>query len=362
MNILVPELVSTVNKLLHSNIPYNILYYLSLLGNNIFIQSTELNIIENNDFHYFQFNKSKNKIDLILSFSGFTSFKRNYIISNKIKAPIFQYIFSDLFLDLRTFLYVIFKEFPKDSPKRLAMMTYGLLPKFIRKLGFEKFPQFIVPTQYLANQLELMKVNPKSIKIIPFGVDTQFFSPIGKKVFKNRDRKYIFYFGGTPNTPLRGFKLIKSAFKIVKQKFKNISLILALGGKPKKTVDGYINFGYYPNMNELINSMDIICLPFKSTYAVSSIPLSILESMSCGKPVITTKIDAIPEVIESYKDGILTTYDEFEVAQAIIELLSNQKLYRSISLNARKKILAKFDIVKVSNEINNYLKSKIEKD
>jgi glycosyltransferase involved in cell wall biosynthesis len=56
------------------------------------------------------------------------------------------------------------------------------------------------------------------------------------------------------------------------------------------------------------------------------LPLSILEAMSMGKPVIGSAIGGIPEIIEDGQNGILVTNEPSEIAQAINRLLQDRVL------------------------------------
>ncbi len=69
------------------------------------------------------------------------------------------------------------------------------------------------------------------------------------------------------------------------------------------------------------------------------IPNVILESMAMGVPVVTSKVSAIPEVIEHEKTGLLVAPGQPEaLARAIKRLLIDGPLRRTIVDNAREQI------------------------
>jgi colanic acid/amylovoran biosynthesis glycosyltransferase len=75
------------------------------------------------------------------------------------------------------------------------------------------------------------------------------------------------------------------------------------------------------------------------------LPNVILEAMLSGVPVITTPVSALPEIVEHLKTGILVDdKDDLEIANAIITLMGNKRLYNEIARTARNRILEKFDI------------------
>lgn len=71
------------------------------------------------------------------------------------------------------------------------------------------------------------------------------------------------------------------------------------------------------------------------------IPRSILEAMGCGKPVIATGIAGIPEAVISAQTGFLVD-NYIDAAKMIKNMLSDQKLYDTISKNCREKIVKEF--------------------
>ena len=75
-----------------------------------------------------------------------------------------------------------------------------------------------------------------------------------------------------------------------------------------------------------------------------NLPIRILEAMACGIPVVASNICAIPEVIDSYVNGILIAPGSIEeLAGAVNCLLGNSKLRKLLGERARKTVLNKFN-------------------
>lgn len=79
--------------------------------------------------------------------------------------------------------------------------------------------------------------------------------------------------------------------------------------------------------------------------------LVLAEYMFCNKPIIATRVDAIPELINHKENGILVEVDNLEqIKCAVVEVFKDKKL-RNNMVNVAKKILVnKFDIGRVINE------------
>ena len=74
---------------------------------------------------------------------------------------------------------------------------------------------------------------------------------------------------------------------------------------------------------ELMGWMDCLILP---SYK-EGVPISILEAMACGKPVISTAVGGIPEIVTSGENGILfTPGDKTALKEAIECYISNREL------------------------------------
>ena len=72
-------------------------------------------------------------------------------------------------------------------------------------------------------------------------------------------------------------------------------------------------------------------------------PLSVIEVMSLGRPVIGSKMGGIPELVIHNKTGLLfEAANTDQLSDAIINLLSNSKLVEVLGDNARQAIIQRF--------------------
>lgn len=90
-----------------------------------------------------------------------------------------------------------------------------------------------------------------------------------------------------------------------------------------------------------IKAADIYVQP--STH--ESFGISVAEAMALGKPVIATDVGGLPELIEHNVSGILIQpYNPKAIADAILDIIDDEDKKTSLGLNAKARILEKFDV------------------
>jgi len=81
-----------------------------------------------------------------------------------------------------------------------------------------------------------------------------------------------------------------------------------------------------------IRSSDVIILPPKFVW--NEPPLAILESMSLGKPVVTTDVCSMPEIVNDF--GICAQPNANSLFQAIKYVFENNSLSKKMSIDAQE--------------------------
>jgi glycosyltransferase involved in cell wall biosynthesis len=87
----------------------------------------------------------------------------------------------------------------------------------------------------------------------------------------------------------------------------------------------YIESAWGKEKYDLYNNSDIFVLP--SNYIYEMQPISIIEAMSCGLPIISTKIGLIPSMVEHNINGlILDETKPKNIANSILMLMKDSKM------------------------------------
>ncbi len=107
-------------------------------------------------------------------------------------------------------------------------------------------------------------------------------------------------------------------------------------------LNGRFDFlGHVQNMSSFYQGLDI----YMSTSIHEGIPMSVLEAMGHGLPVVAPKVGGFPEIVEHGVDGFLIPeHDPVLFAQACLQLKDDPNLLASMSTAAREKIESKFSV------------------
>ena len=86
---------------------------------------------------------------------------------------------------------------------------------------------------------------------------------------------------------------------------------------------------------------DVLCHPtFYDTFG-----LVILEAMACGMPVVATRWNSIPLIVDDGQTGLLVEpHDPVDVADRLSELAASSQLRQQMGVAAREKFLREFTL------------------
>lgn len=96
--------------------------------------------------------------------------------------------------------------------------------------------------------------------------------------------------------------------------------------------DGVEFAGMQENVYPYLHDADIFLLP--SSY--EGIPMTIVEAMGTGLPIVATAVGGVPDLIRNGENGLLVPCDTDAVADACIRLMQDAALRERLGCNARK--------------------------
>jgi glycosyltransferase involved in cell wall biosynthesis len=99
--------------------------------------------------------------------------------------------------------------------------------------------------------------------------------------------------------------------------------------------------GFRADVKELLQALDIYVMPSHA----EGLPLSLLEAMAAGKPVVASRVGGIPEVVEDGRSGVLVEpRAEQSLAQAITQLIDDPARRAAYAERASSLVASRFDI------------------
>jgi glycosyltransferase involved in cell wall biosynthesis len=238
-----------------------------------------------------------------------------------------------------------------------------LLNPSLSKLFLSSVNRIIAISRNVKESLVLYGLSEHCIEYIPPIVDTSLFRPDLQGQSKRselsleKDALVILYCGNW--RPWKGVDLLVESMPKVVGEFPKAKLLLAFG----EPIDWYLDYrsflrrriielkmeshiiemGLVQDINQLMAASDVVVAPFRNTREISDLPLSILEAMSCGKPVIATKVGGVPEIIRDGENGLVIQPDNrSELEENLCFLLGNQDVARKLGQNASDYVFQNF--------------------
>ena len=232
----------------------------------------------------------------------------------------------------------------KQLHKRIIMVARGgALPEFFKKYPqwgrrvFKRADVIVCPSRYLADFFESRGY---PVTVIPNGIDVHRYpyrcrTVVRPKIFWMRAYHEIY----------NPWLAIRVAEKLI-PKFPDFHLTMAgqkkgLEIKLQKYVDkkrlndhitilGYADFA---TKVRLFQDNDI----YINTNRIDNVPVSVLEALACGLPVVATRVGGIPYLLEHNQTALFVhDNDRDEMARAICRLIEEPGLAEHLSINGRK--------------------------
>lgn len=113
-----------------------------------------------------------------------------------------------------------------------------------------------------------------------------------------------------------------------------------------KLQDNFKLAGYHSKPHQLFCEGDISIL----TSISEGFPYTVLESMSCGIPVVATDVGGVYEALDENCGFLCKPKDYKEIGKCVIHLLQNEQLRKEMGVNARRKVIENFTIGKFIKE------------
>ena len=289
--------------------------------------------------------------------------------------------------EYRTFQNAVIRHYAKKYGVPYVLQTHGSLPRIMawRKLkrlydiffGYRLLrdaAKVIALSRVEAEQYKCMGVPEEKIAFIPNGIDLSEYAVLPPKgSFKKKfgipeEKKIILYLGRIHR--IKGIDFLVEAYAHLTKKMNYKDAVLVIAGPD----DGYLGevktlikalkigcsvlvTGPLYGMDKLEAYVDAYVYVLPSRY--ETFPMTILEAVACGTPVILTENCSIAEFFKG-KIGLVVETDPSSLCDALLRLLSSDDID---TFRENCKILARtFDISEVVCQLEKVYEEALSSD
>jgi glycosyltransferase involved in cell wall biosynthesis len=204
------------------------------------------------------------------------------------------------------------------------------------RMALKKFNALAAVSDAVAQRLLAFGVPSEKIKTIANGIDVTAFERAQPLPLLKDEGSIVV--GVVARLDLqKGFEYLLRAARELCKMFPGLKIVIAGEGPDRSAIEEMIEqyglqssvvlAGQQSNMPAVYAAMDIFVLPSLN----EGLPMTVLEAMAASKPVIATRVGAIPSVIKDSENGLLVAPKDPEGLQnAIASLLNDPERRRRL--------------------------------
>lgn len=192
---------------------------------------------------------------------------------------------------------------------------------------------------------EIQSICSREVVVIPNGVETVSFGSLPRKQNQINDEQVVLFVGRL--IAVKGVRYLIEAVNIITRQGKQSIKLVVIGDGPERgnlvslvkelRLEERVEFkGLVPNQDipEHMGAADIFALPSLS----EGFPVTIVEAMAAGLPIVTSRICGLSEIVTEGENGFLVKPgDSGALAEKLLLLLVDEQMRRQISQNNRGK-------------------------
>jgi glycosyltransferase involved in cell wall biosynthesis len=222
---------------------------------------------------------------------------------------------------------------------------------FILKTSYSNLDHIVAFTDFLKENLFRIGIDKEKISVIRWGAriekDRTIKSP-------NKEKKVLLWSGFLTQVREEDFLFaIDIAKKIVAATDKCRFVFCFKPHYFQKKYRAYEskNIEIQPNLSyhRLIEKSDVFFCPIKNRNKIIAPPLTWIEMMLTGMPVITTQVNAVEEIIHNGVNGYACK-DEQAMITCTLQLIEHDNLYLQMSANAARTVLEQYNLTSSSTQ------------
>jgi glycosyltransferase involved in cell wall biosynthesis len=199
-----------------------------------------------------------------------------------------------------------------------------------------------------------VRVEPRSIEVIPNGLDLRRIEPILDRAVLSDTRlesSAATRIVSVANFfPLKGHEYLLRAMPHVLRELPDVRCVLVGDGPERPGMERlaaslriatHVDFcGTVSDPLGLVADSAVFVLPGLES---EGFPIALLEALALGRPVVAIRAGGVPEIIEQGRTGLLVPpRDPVALAESIVRLLRDRVLARCLGESGREEVRARF--------------------
>lgn len=200
------------------------------------------------------------------------------------------------------------------------------------RMALKRFHGLAAVSDSVAQRLLASGVSASKIRTIANGIDVKSFERARPLPALNFDGSKVV--GMVARLDLqKGFEYLLRAASELRSAFPGLKVVIVGEGPDRNEIEGMIQrlglqsnvilAGQHSNMPGIYAALDVFVLPSLN----EGLPMTILEAMAASKPVIATRVGAIPKVIQDGETGLLVDPGDTDgLRNALARLLTDSDL------------------------------------
>ena len=210
----------------------------------------------------------------------------------------------------------------------------GWFTKLTAKLILKNASAVIALTKHMKEAMQA--IYSRDVIIVPNGINLNEVAE--REAEGGNPGKKILFVGRLH--PVKGTQYLLGAMSIVHRELPEAKLILVGDGEEREHLETLTdNLGIrecvefagrvpHERVEGYMNQAEVFVLSSLS----EGFPVTILEAMACGLPVVATRVGGVPDIIEDGANGyLIDTMNQEQMAEALLKLLRDEELRKGIS-------------------------------
>jgi glycosyltransferase involved in cell wall biosynthesis len=232
------------------------------------------------------------------------------------------------------------------------VIYYGPPPEpslavFYKRYALRQAKAVTASSHFLAGECEKYLGPRDRVRVVPFGVDTDYFAP--RPARSPREEVVIGFVKHLE--PYYGVEDLVVAFEEVVTRYPDARLIIAGDGSLRSSLRQKVHskglgelvefLGQIPQhaVRDVLAQCDVFAMPsLREALGVAAI-----EALAMGVPVVATQVGGIPEIVKDGITGLLVpAMSPDALAEALLYLVEDEALRRQMGREGRQDVLERY--------------------